>query len=112
NAIAFRLEPVFVFFLSVALFLAGAKLHAHGILDARGAALRHRLVLVGALALPPDFLVGISGGDAGWAFARYGLAPLVALGLQALVAGFYVQRQRIGACGRWLADIGRMALSG
>lgn len=112
NVVAFRLEPVFVFFLSVALFLAGARLHARGILDARGTVLRRRLMLLGAIALPLDFLVGMGAGDAGWVFARYGLAPLVALGLLAGVAGFYVQRQAIGACGRWLADIGRMALSG
>lgn len=113
HVVQFRLEPAFIFFLSVALFLAGARLHARGVLEARGAALRQRWMRLGlGVALPLDFAIGLGGGDAGWIFARYGLAPLVAFGLLALVAEFYVRRQRIGALGRRLADIGRMALSG
>jgi uncharacterized protein len=45
-------------------------------------------------------------------FARYGLAPVVAFGLLALVAEFYARRRRVGAAGRRLAEIGRIALSG
>ncbi|TDK27500.1 DUF418 domain-containing protein [Luteimonas aestuarii] len=113
HVVLFRLEPAFIFFLSVALFLAGARLHARGVLEARGAVLRRRMMLLGlGVALPLDFAIGLGGGDAGWMFARYGLAPLVAFGLLALVAGFHVHRQRIGAIGRRLADVGRMALSG
>jgi uncharacterized protein len=113
HVVLFRLEPMFIFFLSVALFLAGARLHARGVLEPRGTALRRRLIGMGlGIALPLDFVVGLGGGDAGWMFARYGLAPVVALGLLALVAEFYVRRQRIGAIGRRLAEVGRMALSG
>jgi uncharacterized protein len=111
--VLFRLEPAFIFFLSVALFLAGARLHARGVLDARGAALRRRMMLLGlGVALPLGFAVGLGGGDGGWLFARYGLAPLVAFGLLALVAEVCARRQRIGAIGRRLTEIGRMALSG
>lgn len=111
--VLFRLEPAFVFFMSVALFLAGARLYARGVLDERGGALRRRLVALGlGVALPLDFLIGMGGGDAGWIFARYGTAPLVSFGILALVAEFYVRRRRIGALGRRMAEIGRIALSG
>lgn len=109
----FRFEPAFVFFQSVALFLAGARLYARGVLDERGTALRRWLMVIGfGLALPLDFLIGIGGGEAGWIFARYSTAPLVAFGLLALVTEFYARRQRIGSAGRRLAEIGRIALSG
>jgi uncharacterized protein len=103
--VLFRLEPAFIFFLSVALFLAGARLYAAGVLEDRGAALRRRMMVAGlGVALPLDFAIGMGGGDAGWVFARYGLAPVV--------AEFYARRERVGAIGRRLAEIGRIALSG
>lgn len=113
HVVLFRLEPAFIFFLSVALFLGGARLYAAGVLEDRGAGLRRRMMWVGlGVALPLDFAIGLAGGDAGWVFARYGLAPVVAFGLLALVAEFYARRRRVGAIGRRLAEIGRIALSG
>lgn len=112
HVLLFRIEPVFFLFASVALFLAGAALYARGVLDARGHTLRRRLMWLGlGLALPLDFAVGLSGGPAGIVLARYGIAPLVALGLLALVAEFYVRRPSLGAAGRRLAEVGRVALS-
>lgn len=112
HMLLFRIEPAFILFASVALFLAGAALYARGVLDERGHALRRRLMWLGlGLALPVDFAVGLFGGTAGIVFARYGIAPLVALGLLALVAEFYVGRPKPGAAGRRLAEVGRVALS-
>jgi len=113
NFVPFRIEPAFVFFMSVALFLAGARLYAMGMLDGRGAALRRRWMLLGlGVALPLDFVLGLGDGQAGWVLARYGTAPLAAIGLLALVAEVYVRRPRPGTLGRRMAEIGRIALSG
>lgn len=112
NAGVFRFEPAFILALSVALFLVGARLFAAGVLAADGRALRRRLMIVGfAVALPIDFALGTIGGDAGVVFARYGTAPIVSLGILGLVAEFYVRRDRVGAVGRRLGEVGRTALS-
>ena len=112
DAVLFRIEPVFIQALSVALFLLGAWLLRAGALAPEGAALRRRLLVVGAVALPVDLALGVFGGTAGTVLARYGTAPLVALGLLALVVEVVGRRERLGALGRRLAEVGRMALSG
>ena len=109
----FRAEAMFVFCLTVALFLAGARLHARGVLAPEGAGLRRRLMIIGfGIGLPLDLLIGLGGGMAGGIFARYATAPLISLGLLALVAQWHVSRPAPGAAGRWMADLGRVALSG
>lgn len=116
NAGLFRLEPVFITALSIAMFLLGARLVRLGVLDGSGHQLRVRLLQVGAVALAADLIIGLSGGAAGVVFARYGTAPLVALGLLALVVELMssgsaaTQERRVGRT-RWLAAVGRMALS-
>ena len=112
NAVLFRIEPVFIQALSVAVFLLGARLLRAGVLGPDGAALRRRLLVVGAVALPVDLALGVFGGTAGLVLARYGTAPLVALGLLALVVEVVGHRERLGVLGRRLAEVGRMALSG
>ena len=112
DAVLFRIEPVFIQALSVALFLLGARLLRAGALALEGTALRRRLLVVGAVALPVDLALGVFGGTAGTVLARYGTAPLVALGLLALVVEVVGRRERLGALGRRLAEVGRMALSG
>jgi uncharacterized protein len=111
DAALFRLEPVFIQALSVAVFLLGARLLRAGALTPEGAGLRRRLLLVGAVALPVDLGLGVFGGPAGLLLSRYGTAPLVALGLLALVVEVVGRRERLGAPGRHLAEVGRMALS-
>lgn len=109
----FRAEAIFVFCLTVALFLAGARLYAQGVLAPEGAELRRRLMIIGfAIGVPLDLLIGLGGGMAGGIFARYATAPLISMGLLALVAQWYVGRPAPGAAGRWMADLGRVALSG
>jgi uncharacterized protein len=111
NALLFRFEPVFIQASSVALFLLGAWLLRAGALGPDGVALRRRLLVVGAVALPVDLALGVFGGTAGLVLARYGTAPLVALGLLALVVEVVGRRERLGAGGRRLAEVGRTALS-
>lgn len=112
NAVLFRLESLLIFPMSIALFLLGAKLFDAGVLDSRGAALRKRLMWLGfGIAAPIDVALEVTGWNgAGLLLARYGTAPVVALGILAAVAQFYQQRT-VGFCGGRLADVGRMALS-
>ncbi|NNG20838.1 DUF418 domain-containing protein [Naumannella sp. ID2617S] len=108
NLLLFRLEPVAIFTLSVAMFLAGAWLWRSGVFDERGLRLRRGLIVVGAVAAvadltlamlwPPSILV-----------CRYLLAPVVAFGLLALIA--QLVRTGRGWWSRRAADVGRVALS-
>ena len=113
HALAFRYEAIFALPLTLALFLGGARLVEAGLLEPRGAALRRRLCTIAAVALPVDLVLGVSGGDAGLLLARYGTAPLVALGLLAWGVGAFdpVAPRVHGALVRRLAAVGRMALS-
>lgn len=115
NALLFRLETILIFPLSIALFLLGARLFDAGVLDARGGAVRRRLVVLGfAVALPVDIALELGNpAGLGLLLSRYGTAPMVALGILATVAHFYAGRPDHvpGFLGRRLAEIGRMALS-
>jgi uncharacterized protein len=115
NAWLFRLETMLIFPLSIALFLLGARLFDAGVLDERGATLRRRLMVAGfGVALPLDFALefGVPGG-AGLLASRYGTAPVVALGVLALVAEWYHRRpdRARSLTSRRLTEVGRMALS-
>ncbi|MFI2474473.1 DUF418 domain-containing protein [Nocardia xishanensis] len=111
NALAFRVEAVFVFAMSVALFLAGARLYRAGVFAPEGARIRQRLMLIGAIAAPIDVVAGVFVGGDVVLFTRYGTAPFVAFGILAVVAEFFLRRPRLGFAGRRLTEIGRTALS-
>ncbi|BEK96227.1 hypothetical protein NSK11_contig00088-0014 [Nocardia seriolae] len=111
HVLLFRLEPIFIFPMSIALFLLGARLFRAGIFQPEGARIRKRLMVIGfAVGAPIDLLLGMFGGDLILP-ARYGTAPLVSLGLLALVAEIYAHRPGPGWVGRRLGEVGRMALS-
>lgn len=111
NVLAFRAETILILPMSIALFLLGARLFRMGVLGAEGAALRRRLVVIGISSFPVDFAFGMFGGGAGIMVSRYLLAPLVSLGILAIVAQFYVRIPQAGFGGARLSEIGRMALS-
>jgi uncharacterized protein len=115
HALLFRLETLLIFPMSIALFLLGGRLFAAGVLDTAGAMLRRRLMTLGfAVALPVDVVLEIANpGGTALLLARYGTAPLVALGILAAVAEFYTRRpdHTPGFAGRRLSEVGRMALS-
>lgn len=120
NLLLFRVEPVLIGALSVAMFLAGARLVRAGVLEPSGNRLRVRLMLVGAVAFALDLVLGLAGeavlpgtdgATAGFLLGRYGTASLVAFGLLALVTGIVLARPRAGVIRRRLAEVGRMALS-
>lgn len=112
NVVLFRAEVVLILPLSIALFLIGAALLRAGVLEPKGAVLRRRLMVLGlGVAAPLDFAVGLFGGAAGVVFGRYLVAPFVALGVLAWVAGYYVDGRAAGRIGRALVPVGRTALS-
>ncbi|MET8762278.1 DUF418 domain-containing protein [Lentzea sp. NPDC004782] len=103
-----------ILLMGAGLFLVGAKLYRRGIFTDAKRRLRWWLIAIGfGVALPLDHLLSqtevfpaeLSG------FARYGTAPVVALGILASVAEFYHRRGKIGLPGRLLSCVGRMALS-
>ena len=111
NAGIFRVEPVLIGFLSLALFLLGARLLGSGVFAPGGDRLRRRLLILGAVAVPIDLTLGIAGGTAGLLAERYLVAPFVALGLLALVAELCLSRGTDGWLARRSSEIGRVALS-
>lgn len=106
----FRLEPVLITGYSIFMFLLGARLLRAGALEPRGALLRRRLMIIGAVGFVADFCIQVLGGGDGVLFGRYTTAALVSLGMLALVTEI-VLRTRAGWFSRRLEQIGRMALS-
>lgn len=112
NALIFRLETIFVFPMSVALFLVGARLFRAGVFGPEGARIRRRLMVIGfAVAAPLDLTLGIAGGGDIIFVTRYGTAPFVALAIVAAVAEFALRRPYFGVAGTRLSEVGRTALS-
>ncbi|MEC3917209.1 DUF418 domain-containing protein [Nocardia sp. CDC160] len=111
HLLMFRLEPLLIFPMSIALFLLGARLFRAGIFGPEGARIRKWLMVIGfAVAAPVDLALGMVGGDL-IVLARYGTAPIVSLGILALVAEVYAHRPEPGWVGRRFSEVGRMALS-
>lgn len=112
NALIFRLEAIFVFPMSVALFLVGARLFRAGVFRPEGARIRRWLMVIGlGIAAPLDLAVGTAAGGDFIFFTRYGTAPFVALGILAAVAEFYLRKPHLGFAGTRLSEVGRTALS-
>lgn len=111
NAVIFRAEVVLVGFLTLAMFLIGARLLRAGVFTAEGGRLRSRLILAGAIAAPIDVILGAAGGTAGLLAERYLVAPVVALGILGLVAEVCVRRGTDGWFARRMRTLGRVALS-
>ncbi|MFI6865477.1 DUF418 domain-containing protein [Nocardia sp. NPDC050406] len=110
HLVLFRLEAIFIFPMSVALFLIGARLFNAGLFAPTGGRIRKRLMVIGAVAAPIDMALGLVNGDM-IIITRYGVAPFVALGILGLVAEFYARRPAPGFVGRRFGEVGRMALS-
>jgi uncharacterized protein len=115
NAALFRAETIFMIPLTIAMFLTGARLFTSGLFTPDGAALRRKMLWIGGVAAPIDLALGVFGAPLGVSgpavfVGRYVVAPLVALGLLALVAEFY-QRRDVGVAGKVLGNVGKTALS-
>ncbi|MET9662210.1 DUF418 domain-containing protein [Streptomyces sp. NPDC006510] len=114
NAVALRMEPVLTFFLLVFLFLLGVRLLRAGAFgaDAAGRRLRARLLAWGlGLGLPLNVAAALGGPDL-FALARYGTAPVLALGYIGLIGALVDRVRRPGPLMTGLTSVGRTALSG
>ncbi|NUP19951.1 MAG: DUF418 domain-containing protein [Streptomyces sp.] len=114
NAIALRMEPVLTFFLLVFLFLLGVRLFRAGAFgtDDTARRLRSRLLWWGlGLGLPLNVAAALGGPDF-FLLARYGTAPLLALGYIGLIGAVVDRVRRPGPLLTGLTSVGRTALSG
>ncbi|ETZ69724.1 Predicted membrane protein [Mycobacteroides abscessus subsp. abscessus] len=112
HLLVFRAETILILPVAIAMFIAGAMVFRAGVLAPEGAELRRRLMIVGFIvALPIDLIVGLFWGSAGMLVGRYLTAAIVAFGVLAAVAQFYVAGRVPGIVGRALGTVGRMALS-
>ncbi|TXS40952.1 DUF418 domain-containing protein [Streptomyces sp. uw30] len=114
NAIALRMEPVLTFFLLLFLFLLGVRLFRAGAFgaDEKGRRLRSRLLAWGlGLGLPLNVAATLGGPDL-VLLARYGAAPLLALGYIGLIGAVVDRVRRPGPLMTGLSSVGRTALSG
>ncbi|MFJ7077702.1 DUF418 domain-containing protein [Streptomyces sp. NPDC098781] len=114
NAVALRMEPVLTFFLLVFLFLLGVRLFRAGAFgaDETGRRLRSRLLVWGlGVGLPLNVAAAMGGPDLTLA-ARYGTAPLLALGYIGLIGAVVDRVRRPGPLMTGLTSVGRTALSG
>ncbi|GGU28619.1 DUF418 domain-containing protein [Streptomyces lavendofoliae] len=114
NAIALRLEPVLTFCLLLFLFLLGVRLFRAGAFgtDATARRIRARMLVWGlGLGVPLNAVVAVGGSDF-VLLARYGAAPLVAVGYIGLIGAVVDRVRRPGVLMGGLTSVGRMALSG
>ncbi|KMS74825.1 membrane protein [Streptomyces viridochromogenes] len=114
NAVALRMEPVLTFFLLVFLFLLGVRLFRAGAFgaDETGRRLRSRLLAWGlGLGLPLNVAATLGGPDL-FVLARYGTAPLLAVGYIGLIGAVVDRVRRPGPLLTGLTSVGRTALSG
>lgn len=112
HLLVFRAETILILPVAIAMFIAGAMVFRAGVLAPEGAELRRRLMIVGFIvALPIDLIVGLFWGSAGMLVGRYLTAAIIAFGVLAAVAQFYVAGRVPGIVGRALGTVGRMALS-
>ncbi|WP_195167289.1 DUF418 domain-containing protein [Mycobacteroides abscessus] len=112
HLLVFRAETILILPVAIAMFIAGAMVFRAGVLAPEGAELRRRLMIVGFIvALPIDLIVGLFWGSAGMLVGRYLTAAIIAFGVLAAVAQFYVAGRVPGIVGRALGTVGRTALS-
>ncbi|CAM5658684.1 hypothetical protein SSPIM334S_00353 [Streptomyces spiroverticillatus] len=113
NAFVLRMEPVLTFGLLVFLFLLGVRLLRAGAFgdDARGRALRARMLRWGLGAgLPLTVAAGLGGGDY-VLIERYVAAPVVALGLIGLIGALVDRARESSWAVAGFSAVGRCALS-
>ncbi|MFC3849366.1 DUF418 domain-containing protein [Corynebacterium hansenii] len=124
NFIGGRGEIPVMFIMGLGLFLVGAHLYRAGIFEERGAKLRKWTMLLSfGIGLPIDWGLRLFAHDGTGGITRYGTSSMVAFGVLALVAEFYVRRTRridageipgdrpTGWLGHALSLVGRMALT-
>lgn len=108
-----RLEIPIMFMMGLGIFIIGARLYRAGLFDPARADLRRKVLIVGlGFGLPLDWGLRLFATSAAAMTTRYVTSAIVAFGVLALIAAFYVRRgNRLGAVGKAFANVGRTALS-
>ena len=108
-----RWEVPIMFFMGIGVFIIAARLYRAGLFQPDGHRLRGKVMAVGfGIGLPLDWIVRIFLTISGFPVARYVTSTMVAFGVLALVAGFYVRKDNVlGRVGKPFAAVGRMALT-
>ncbi|WP_301924830.1 DUF418 domain-containing protein [Corynebacterium glaucum] len=99
--------------MGVGIFILAARHYRAGLFQPEQVALRRKVARVGlGIWLPLDWGLRLFASGSSGVFTRYLSSTIVAFGVLALIAGFYVKRNnRLGAAGGALAAVGRMALT-
>ena len=112
NFVGGRSEIPIMFLMGLGLFLVGAHLYRAGLFEERGRRLRVWVMALSfGIGLPIDWTLRLFLVDQAGAIPRYVTSSLVAFGVLALIAHFYVGRTRTGVTGTALSYVGRMALT-
>lgn len=107
-----RMEIPIMFVMGIGLFLVGAHLYRAGIFEERGKKLRlWIMVLAFGAGIPLDWGCRLLATDYTGAITRYITSTLVAFGVLAAVAAFYVRKTDTGILGTGLSAVGKMALT-
>lgn len=99
--------------MGLAMFMVGAPLSRVGLFEPQKGALRTRVMALGfGFGIPLDWGLRLFATSEAALTIRYITSAMVAFGVLALVAEYYVRRgNRLGLAGRLLRNAGRMALS-
>ena len=113
NFLVMRLEIPFILLMGAALYLVGVHLYRAGIFAPEGARLRRVIMCLSfGIGLPVDWgLRLLTAPEVSGVVSRYVTSPCVSVGVLAAVAAFYAHRERLGALGGMMSDVGRMALT-
>ncbi|MGJ3507420.1 DUF418 domain-containing protein [Enemella sp. A6] len=107
-----RAEIPIMFFMGLGLFLVGAHLYRAGIFEPAGRKLRRWTMLLSfGIGLPIDWTLRLFYADQAGGITRYITSSMVAFGVLAAVAAWYVHRSDPGPVGTGLSAVGRMALT-
>ncbi|MEX3504698.1 DUF418 domain-containing protein [Corynebacterium sp. LK2510] len=108
-----RMEMPVLITMGLAMFLVGARLYRAGLFHAERARLRRKVLVVGlVVGLPLDWGLRLFATSSVAMTTRYVTSAVVAFGILALIAEYYVRRgNRLGGVGRALSAVGRMALT-
>ena len=108
-----RFEIPIMFVMGIGVFLLAARLYRAGLFQPAGAGLRRKVMLVGlGVGIPLDWGLRLFTTGASASLTRYVTSTVVAFGVLALIAAFYIRRDNtLGVVGTGLAAVGRTALT-
>lgn len=108
-----RFEIPIMVIMGIGVFILSARLYRAGLFQPEHAALRRKVVTLSfGIGLPLDWGLRLFASGTAMTLTRYVTSTVVAFGVLALIAAYYVRRDnRLGTVGVALAAVGRMALT-